>query len=39
MLGVNGYFLVILQQIINLYQYEEVYFCRFGFLGVQRLQQ
>lgn len=39
MLGVNGYFLVILQQIINLYQYEETYFCRFGSLGVQRLQQ
>ena len=39
MLGVNGYFLVILQQIINLYQYEEAIFYRFGLYGVKRLQQ
>ena len=39
MLGVNGYFLVILQQIINLYQYEEAIFCRFAPRGVLRLQQ
>ena len=39
MLGINGYFLVILQQIINSCQYEETFFCRFGLGSALRLQQ
>jgi hypothetical protein len=39
MLGVNGYFLVILQQIINLCQYEKVIYCRYGLFGAECLQQ